>query len=298
MKHKYVFAAVMLLVLMLAEIGLTNLYVRYEKGSQENQSFHVVTSFYPVYVAAKNIIGDCEGVTLENLSEPQTGCMHDYQLTATDMKVLAGADAFVINGGGIESFLSGVAARYPSLSVLDACERVRLLEDNAHAWMSISDYMIQVQTISDGLCGLDAVHRQVYQDNTRTYLEKLEALRKEQTELAAGITPQNIIIFHEAFAYTARDLGLTVTGQMDLDEERQVSAGEVADILAGIREHEAGLVLAEELYGKEMGDMVSAETGLKVVWLDTCVRGTYEADSYLKAMEQNLKLLRDAVIQQ
>ena len=53
MKHKYVFAAVMLLVLMLAEIGLTNLYVRYEKGSQENQSFHVVTSFYPVYVAAK-----------------------------------------------------------------------------------------------------------------------------------------------------------------------------------------------------------------------------------------------------
>ena len=294
MKNKYVFVAVMLCTLMLAGIGLTSLYVRYETGSQEKKAFHVVTSFYPMYVAAKNIIGDCEGVTLQNLSEPQTGCMHDYQLTAADMKVLSGADAFIINGGGIENFLSGVAAGYPDLSVIDACGQVQLLEDNAHVWMSIPDHMTQVQTITDGLCGLDAGHRQIYEANSRAYLAQLQNLYKKQQETAAQIRPQNVVIFHEAFAYTARDFGLAVAGQMDLDEERQISAGEVADILSVIENHEAGLMLAEELYGKEMGETVSAETGAQVVWLDTCVRGTYEADSYLKAMGRNLELLQRA----
>ena len=30
------------------------------------------------------------------------------------------------------------------------------------------------------------------------------------------------------------------------------------------------------------------------VYLDTCVRGNYEADSYLKAMEENLLRLEEA----
>lgn len=58
-----------------------------------------------MYIAAENIVGDAEGVTLTNLSEPQTGCMHDYQLTPEDMKLLSRADVFIVNGGGIENFV-------------------------------------------------------------------------------------------------------------------------------------------------------------------------------------------------
>lgn len=65
-----------------------------------------------------------EGVTLENLSEPQTGCLHDYQLTAADMKLLSKADVFIVNGGGIESFLSDVAESYPDLKIVQACDGI------------------------------------------------------------------------------------------------------------------------------------------------------------------------------
>ena len=84
--------------------------------------------FYPMYVAAENVIGDVEGVTLENLSEPQTGCLHDYQLTAVDMKLLSKADVFIVNGGGIESFLSDVAESYPNLKIIQACDGIELLQ--------------------------------------------------------------------------------------------------------------------------------------------------------------------------
>lgn len=45
-----------------------------------------------MYIATLNIVDGVEGVRLENLSEPQTGCLHDFQLTPEDMKLLSTAD--------------------------------------------------------------------------------------------------------------------------------------------------------------------------------------------------------------
>ena len=87
----------------------------------------VVTSFYPIYIATLNIVDGVDGVRLENLSEPQTGCLHDFQLTPEDMKLLSTADVFVINGGGIESFMSDVAKAYPKLDVVEASEDLSLI---------------------------------------------------------------------------------------------------------------------------------------------------------------------------
>ena len=87
MKNKYVFTAVLLAVILFVGNMLTMAYVRTEQSREQLKEGNllVVTSFYPMYVAAENVIGDVEGVTLENLSEPQTGCLHDYQLTALDL---------------------------------------------------------------------------------------------------------------------------------------------------------------------------------------------------------------------
>ena len=151
-------------------MGLTGWYVSQTQEQTDGQELTVVTSFYPMYIAAENVIGDADGVRLENLSEPQTGCLHDFQLTPEDMKLLSTADVFIINGGGIESFMKEVAEAYPNLKIIEACENISLLsgeEDdthhhegeteeehahgdvNAHAWMSVSAYETQVQTIAD-----------------------------------------------------------------------------------------------------------------------------------------------------
>lgn len=293
MKRKYMFVASMLFVLMAASILLTNLYIGKERvGMRSDASlehdFYIVTSFYPMYIAAKNIVGDCDGVRLQNLSEPQTGCMHDYQLTTEDMRVLSSADVFVVNGGGIESFLADTAKQYPELSIIDASAQLKLIDNNAHAWMSISDYMTQVQTITKQLAALDSVHAGDYQKNGKQYIKKLEQLQSSQQAAAEQCANANVLIFHEAFAYVARDYGLHVSGGMDLDEERQISAGEVADLLSQIREQKAGVILAEELYGKQMCEAIKREADVQVIYLDTCVRGEDDADSYLNAMKENI----------
>ncbi|MCC8150855.1 MAG: metal ABC transporter substrate-binding protein [Lachnospiraceae bacterium] len=295
-KNKYVFTAFLLVLILLAGAGFTILYVHHQDAGEEDATLTVVTSFYPMYIAAENVIGDCPDVSLENLSEPQTGCLHDYQLTTEDMKLLSTADVFIINGGGIESFLAEVAEQYPDLDIVNACGELDLLEDNAHAWMSIDDYMVQVETICAGLSEADpdAAHSEWYEQNAEDYLEKLEALETEYADVFSDLNGQPVMLFHEACEYLANDLGLNVVGMMDLDEERQVSAGEVADILSAIEEQQVSVIFAEELYGKDMGDTVEAESDVTVIYLDTLTRGDYDPESYLDGMRGNLELIREA----
>ena len=298
MKKKNAIVCAMLAGILIAAIALTMLYTGITEDKKDKTQFTIVTSFYPMYVAAANVIGDVKGVTLKNLSEPQTGCLHDYQLTTEDMKLLSKADLFIVNGGGIETFLTDVASNYPELDITEACQNVPLLEDgeeeNAHAWMSVSDYRIQLATIESALEQADPEHADAYHENAKAYDEKLAALQEEQDEIRQAANGQNVIIFHEAYDYVAEDYGFNVSYVLDLDEERQVSAGEVADVLNQIQKDHVSYIFAEELYGSDMGKTVESESNVKVIYLDACNRGDYSKDSYLTAMQSNIDKLREA----
>lgn len=327
MKNKYMFVLVMLLSILVVSFGFTNMYVSQHQQEQDEE-FVVVTSFYPMYIASMNVIGDTEGVTLKNLSEPQTGCLHDFQLTPADMKLLSTADVFIINGGGIESFMEEIAKQYPELVIVEACEGVELLceteahghehagshseevhgefheneesshdeEDhnhdvNAHAWMRVANYRKQVENIAEGLAKTAPQMSESFLANAGNYDRKLEELQVEQEALFTLTQGEEVIMFHCAYDYVAEDLGLEVAFCMDLDEERQVSAGEVAEVLEVIEHHNVKYIFAEALYGTNMCEMVQKEADVKVVYLDPLNRGEYEANSYIEGMRNNLKLI-------
>ena len=344
--------------------GASNASDSAKNTDEADDMLTVVTSFYPMYIAALNIVDGVEGVRLENLSEPQTGCLHDFQLTPEDMKLLSTADVFVINGGGIESFMSDVAKAYPKLDVVEACEDVALLseddadsdhdhdheadtesdsdhdhdhdadaesdsdhdhdheadtesdsdhdhdheadaesdsahdhdhgDENAHAWMSVPRYRTMVQTIASRLAEKDAKHADEYYANAKAYDAKLAVLEEKINSIKSLTNGQNIIIFHEAYAYVADDFSMNACYLLDLDEERSVSAGEIKQVIGAIKDDSVSVVLAEELYGKSMGDTVSRETDVHVVYIDPLNRGEYDKDSYLDGMEHNIELIKEA----
>lgn len=320
-RNKYRFVCCMLLAIALASGIFTKAYLHLEEGGRDGEEIKIVTSFYPVYIAAENVVGNCEGVVLENLSEPQTGCMHDYQLTPQDMLELSKADLFLVNGSGIEGFLEEVGEAYPELAIRKITDGIVLMEDsvhleeeihqeeryqeeeihdhgeeNAHGWMDTRIYAEMVRKIAEFISEADPAHKEIYQENAAGYCEKVEELTKQIEAVKADIAEgANVVIFHEAYEYTAKQYGLNVAYCLDLDEERQVSAGEVADLLEEMEKNQVSLVLAEELYGKDMGETVEKETGCQVCYLDTLVRGEDKADSYLTAMQKNIDLLRQAL---
>lgn len=351
MKNKYIFVVIMLCCILFISVGFTSIYVGNHSTDENNEDFVVVTSFYPMYIAVMNVVEEVPGVTLKSLSEPQTGCLHDFQLTPEDMKLLSTADVFIINGGGIESFMEEIAESYPELVVIEASEGIALLdgehnheaeteeghvheteenheheleaehiheeedehihegeassdgethlhdeETNAHAWMSISLYRKQVENIANGLAEANLENADIYKSNASNYDAKLAELEEKQKEVIALADGKSAIMFHCAFDYVAEDYGLHVAYCMDLDEERQVSAGEVAEVLSVIEAENVQYIFAEELYGKGMCDLVQKEADVTVVYLDPLNRGDYEADSYIEAMSRNIELIKEALV--
>lgn len=313
MKNKYIFTAVLLLVLSLIGAGIIS--VGGSAGEQRGAGeMKVVASFYPMYIAAKNVIGDVEGVTLETLTDPKTGCLHDYQLTPEDLIRLSSADLFLINGGGIEGFVEEVAESCQGLTIATASKGISYLKSedstkeeiheaeeahdhgdiNAHVWMDVSLYEKEVENIADALAGKDPAHAEQYHANAEVYREKLEALRERLNVLKEKAAGKKIIIFHDAFAYFADAFGLDVAHIINMDENTSLSANEVSEIVELVRTERIDMLFAEEQYGTKLADAVSRETNASVYVLDSLVTGADDADSYIRGMEENLTKLEQA----
>ena len=289
---KNIFVITLLIILSVIGIIIISIGVSMSKKNDaaDHGTLTVVTSFYPMYIAALNITERAD-INLSNLSEPQTGCLHDYQLTTEDMKLLSEADVFIINGGGMEEFLDGVISDYPNLKIVDASQGIDKVEDNAHMWMSIADYMKQVNNIANGLSAIDNANADIYRDNAAVYNSKLEELKGMIPDTYRG---SKVVLFSEAYEYLARDLSMEVETVLDLDEEKNISAKEVAETVDVIKQRNIPLIIAEKQYGEKMAEIVKNDTGVKVVYLDTIIRGNYDKDSYINAMRSNIELLREA----
>ena len=125
------------------------------KTEVQKENYKIVTSFYPMYIIARNITDGANNVQLVNMTEQNTGCIHDYTLTTNDMKKIENADIFIQNGLGLEIFMDKIFTIYPNLKVLDASINIKnvIKEDevNPHVWTSIENYINQVKEISQVL---------------------------------------------------------------------------------------------------------------------------------------------------
>lgn len=291
-KNKYVFTAVLLCLVSLCAVLFT--VICNGSSKQREKAPLIVTSFYPVYIAAANVIGDCEEVKLQNLSEPQTGCLHDFQLTTEDMKLLSNAEIFLVNGGGMESFLTDVAEQYPHLTITETAEDAGFLSENAHVFMSVPRYRSQVAAITDSLCRQFPKQEEEFRKNALAYDKKLSELQTQQEELKTAIAGKKIVSLHDAFEYVANDYGLIVSYRINLDEERQTSAGEAADLLSAILKKGAQTAFVEELYGRDLAKLAQKETGIGICYLDSLTRGDGSLDSYIDGMQENISRLKKA----
>lgn len=268
-----------------------------------NGNFVIVTSFYPVYLSTINIAKDISGVEVVNMSEPQTGCLHDYQLAPSDMKNLERADAFVINGAGMEAFMGRIAEQLPELKVIEASKGLELLNNetnggkNPHVWVSITDAMVQVRNIAAQLAESDPGHSHEYLRNAETYLKKLQIQKDKMHKALDPLKNRDIVTFHEAFPYFAKEFNLNIVAVIEREPGSEPSAGELADIIDVIEKTGVKALFAEPQYSPRAVDSIAKQTGAKVYTLDPVVTGENAADfdAYIKAMDANMESLLEAL---
>lgn len=279
--------------------------------TEDTEKLTVVTSFYPVYLLAQEITQGAEGITLENMAQPQTGCLHDYELSISDMKLLETADVFIINGGGMESFLNQALERYPDLTVVDTSEGISLLEEeghhhhdeedeaeehdhehegNSHIWLSPARAAQQAENIAAALSEMDQADAAVFAENAANFKKETDALLQEAVQIALpeGTEAE---VFHEGFAYFAELFGLEIASGIFVDEYQIPSAKELTEAADEAKEHSIRFFLTAADDGRIYAETLAGETGETITILDPLT--TAAEGSYTERMRKNIQAVAE-----
>lgn len=271
----------------------------------------IVTSFYPMYIMALNITAGIPEIELVNLTGPQTGCLHDYQLTPNNVKTLQKADFFIVNGAGAESFLDKTIQQQPQLKIITASQGIQLMEShehehehghghgeemgNPHVWVSIDGAIKEVNNIATQLADLDPDRAAQYRKNAAVYTAKLENLQQDMHRELDGIDNRNIVTFHEAFPYFAKEFNLNVVAVVQREPGSDPSPAELAETIQLVRKSQAKALFTEPQYPTGAAQAIARDTGAKIYILDPAVNGPDDPDAYLQIMRKNLKTLTEAL---
>lgn len=274
------------------------------KNSQDDGKLHIVTSFYPIYVDAINIADGIDSVEIKNMTKPQTGCLHDYQLTTEDMTTLESADIFIVNGLGMESFLEKAISANKDLKIIDASKSEHIepiLEDgepNPHVWTSVTYSIDQVKSITSQLCEIDPDHAKQYRDNAMKYVTDLSSLRDEMHLALDNLPHKDIVTFHEAFPYFAKEFGLNITDVIEREPGTEPTPKELEETIEKINSLPTKVLFTEPQYSPKAAETIARETGAQIFTLDPIVTGEANLDaknSYIDKMRENMNVLKEAL---
>jgi zinc transport system substrate-binding protein len=219
------------------------------------------------------------------------------------MKILENADAFVINGAGMEAFIDKALKQQPDLKIIESSKGIEIIKDdsgneNPHVWVSVSNVTTQVKNIARQLGELDAGNAESYMKNAAEYVKCLEALRDKMHMELEPFKNKEIVTFHEAFPYFAKEFQLEIAAVIEREPGSEPTPKELEDTIKIIRASGIKALFTEPQYPSKAAEVISRETGAKVCILDPVVTGEAKQDNYddyLNIMEQNLKTLKEAL---
>ena len=285
-----------------------------EQEYTDDHRLTVVTSFYPIYLLAQEVTEGAEGIRLLNMAQPQTGCLHDYEMTISDRRLLEHADVLLINGGGMESFLEEATAQYPELKIVDTSDGVALLEaeahhhaeettteheahahehtheGNPHIWLSPARAARQAENIAAALSEWDTQEAALFVDNTAAFQRETEELLAEAAALPIS-EGEFAAVFHEGFAYLTELLQIGTAVTILADEYQEPSAKELAEAAEEAEHHAIRFFLAAADNGAKYAAVLAAEGGEEAVLLDPLTTADEAALSYTERMRKNIEAI-------
>lgn len=277
--------------------------------AQNNDRPKIVTTFLPVHLFTKAVVGDTAQVDI--LISPGTE-VHDHQATPKDAKLLATADVLVENGLGIEEFLSGLVANAGNsqLQQIDASKGIMAIEEkheehegeehgheheegNPHVWLDPILAQQQVGTIKDALIAIYPNNADTYRTNADAYIEQLKQLDNEFKQRLAPVQGCNFITFHDAFPYLAQRYGLKQEAIVEIPED-SMTPQDIQRVQQAVDLYQVKALLTEPGIEDKRLQQISNDLNLPLEAIDPLESGETDPQYYFQAMRENLEALERA----
>ena len=263
----------------------------------------VVASFSILGDFARNVGG--ERVSVTTLVGPD-GDVHVYTPAPSDARKIADAKLVVINGLGLEGWLSRLVQSAGSkATMITASQGItpRKLGADAdpHAWQSVANARIYVANIRDALVAADPAGAGIYRANADRYLANLDALDRDVRAAVAQIPEgrRKVISTHDAFGYFAAAYGIEFIAPQGVSTESEASARDIAAIVTQTKASKIPAVFLENISDPRLMRRISTETGARIggtLYSDSLTGEKGDAPTYIDMVRHNIKALTSALI--
>lgn len=288
----------------------------------------IVTTIFPEYDWAREIIGDTKGAELALLLGNGVD-LHSYQPSIQDIAKISTADIFIYVGGESDGWVKDALknAKNKNMKVINLLETLgdkvkaeevkegmqaeeeeeadeEEEEYDEHVWLSLRNAKIFSAEIAAALCEKDSANAASYKANLAAYTARLDAL---DAKYAAAVKTggKNTILFGDRFPfrYLVDDYGLDYFAAfVGCSAETEASFETVIFLAKKVDELGLNTVLKIESGDGKIARTIIQNTKKKnarVLTLDsiqsTTAKQAKAGTTYYKIMEENLAVLTEAL---
>lgn len=282
----------------------------------------VVATVFAEYDFLRNIAGDA--VNLSMLMMPGAD-LHAFDPTPKDIMEVQEADLFVTVGGESDAWSEKIidsidSNKLQTVRLMDCVDYVveeELVEGmeaeddedghgeekefDEHVWTSPKNAVQIVEKLRDKLCRMDEANAELYQDNAKSYIKKLQKLDEAFTELVQNAKRREIIVADRfPFRYFADAYGLKYYAAFPgCSTQTGASVETIAFLIRKAKEDDIPVVFHMEMSSEAMCNTICDEAGAKKAQLNA-VHNISRQDfnkgiGYLELMKENIEVLKEAL---
>lgn len=281
----------------------------------------VVATVFAEYDFLRHIAGD--KINLSMLMLPGAD-LHAFDPTPKDVASVQSADLFVTIGGESDAWSEKIMEsvdnkNLQTIKLMDCVSNVveeevvegmeteeegqedKEKEFDEHVWTSPKNAIQIVEHLRDKLCKMDAKNAKTYQKNAASYIEKLQDLDAQFTDVVQNAKRKEIIVADRfPFRYFADAYGLTYyAAYPGCSTQTGASAETISFLIDKVKEDHIPVVFHMELSSDKMADTICKETGAKKAQLNA-VHNVSKTDfdkgrGYLELMQDNVFVLKEAL---
>ena len=253
-----------------------------QAASEDARSHHILVSVSPHKFFVEAIAGDT--VTI-GVVVPAGSSSHTFEPTPKQMLAASKADLWFQIG----EFFEGRATRAlkshnKRMLFIDLRQGLDLIsagngDDDGcshcahhgsgmdlHIWMSPRLAKTQAQTIAQALIAMYPEHQERYTASLNKFIEELDALDQDITQMLQGLKQRIVMVSHPAYAYFCRDYNLK---QLSIEfEGKDPTAQQLTKILQQARDAHISVIFIQLQYNSKGARLMAKELGAQIVILD------------------------------
>jgi len=295
--------------------------------SSSDAALKIVTTTTQVADFTRAVVGDAPDVNLTQLIQPNQSA-HSYDPSVADLTALGSADVLVINGLGLEEWLSDAidASGFDGVTIDashdvtvlgsevgavhadgDAEERADRTDGDPHIWTDARNAETIVNTIQVGLAGAEgtsAANLSLFTANAAAYsarLAELDSWIHENVD-AVPAAERLLVSNHDALGYYTAAYGITYVGAVipSFDDNAEPSAAAIDTLVSAITATGVKAVFSEASLSPKLADTIASEANVTVysgddaLYVDSLGPQGSAGDSYLKAQIHNTTLILES----